>query len=76
MIIFNYDLNLLIPDIYEVSLPIDSPHHKSRWNFNKQLSGLKQEDFSDESIKLIERLMLDNRWIEEESLDLFKIIPL
>lgn len=70
------DLNLLIPDIYEVSLPIDSPHHKSRWNFNKQLSGLKQEDFSDESIKLIERLMLDNRWIEEESLDLFKIIPL
>lgn len=68
-------LNLLIPDTYEVSLPIDSPHHNSRWDFNKTLSGLKQEDFSDESVSLINRLINDNKWIEEESLDLLKILP-
>ncbi|WP_127127814.1 hypothetical protein [Pseudoflavitalea rhizosphaerae] len=69
-----YELNLLIPDGYEIALPIDSPHHKSRWNFNKRLSGLKQEDFSDEAINLIKRLIQDNKWIEEESLDLIGMV--
>ncbi len=68
------ELNLLIPNAYEVSLPIDSPHHNSKWNFNKKLSGLKQEDFSNEAISLIERLIQDNKWIEEESLDLIGMI--
>lgn len=66
----NHDLNLLIPNTYEVSLPIDAPHHNSRWDFNKRLSGLKQEHFSDDAIKLIERLIQDSKWIEEESMDL------
>ncbi len=66
----NRELNLLVPGTYEVSLPIDSPHHNSRWDFNKGLSGLKYEDFSDEAINLIERLIKDNKWIEEESLDI------
>ncbi len=69
----NCDLNLLIPKIYEVSLPIDSANHNSRWDFNKRLSGLKQEDFADNAINLIERLMNDNRWIEEESLPLIQL---
>ncbi|KEO73672.1 toprim domain-containing protein [Anditalea andensis] len=69
-----HDLNLLIPNTYEVSLPIDSPHHSSRWDFNKRLSGLKQEDFSNEAIDLIERLIQDNKWIEEESLDLLGLL--
>jgi len=72
----NRDLNLLIPDSYEVSLPVDSPHHNSRWDFNKTLSGLKHEDFSDEAIRLIERLIQNNKWIEEESLDLLRMLKL
>ena len=69
-----YELHLLIPDVYEIALSIDSPHHNSRWSFNKMLSGLKQEDFSDKSINLIKQLIRDNKWIEEESLDLVKIL--
>jgi len=69
-----HGLKLLIPNVYEVSLPIDSPHHNSRWCFNKKLSGLKQEDFSDEAVNLIKRLIQDNKWIEEESLDLIGMI--
>lgn len=69
-----YELNLLIPDVYEIALPIDSPHHKSRWNFNNRLSGLKHEDFSDEAVNLIKRLIQDNKWIEEESMDLIGMI--
>lgn len=69
-----HELNLLIPDVYEIALPIDSPHHKSRWNFNNTLSGLKHEDFSDEAVTLIKWLIQDNKWIEEESLDLIGMI--
>ena len=69
-----YELNLLIPDVYEIALPIDSPHHKSRWNFNNRLSGLKHEDFSGEAVDLIKRLIQDNKWIEEESLNLISML--
>lgn len=69
-----YELNLLIPDVYEIALPIDSPHHSSRWNFNNSLSGLKHEDFLDEAVNLIKRLIQDNKWIEEESMDLIGMI--
>ncbi|WP_298740155.1 hypothetical protein [uncultured Chitinophaga sp.] len=69
-----HELNLLIPDAYDVSLPIDSPHHNSRWNFNTALSGLKHEDFSVEAIDLIKRLIQDDKWIEEESLDLIQLL--
>lgn len=70
----NRDLNLLIPDTYEVSLPVDSPHHNSKWDFSKTLSGLKPDDFSDDAISLIERLIQDNKWLEEESLDLVRML--
>lgn len=69
----NCKLQLIIPNNYEASLHIHSGHHNSKWNFSKKLSGLKYEDFSDEAINLIERLIKDNKWIEEESFELAKI---
>lgn len=69
-----FDIGLLLPDTYETALPVNSPHHKSKWNFNKKLSGLNTADFSEDAIKLIEKLVKENKWIEEESMDLVKLI--
>lgn len=70
----SFDIELLLPDIYETALPVNSPHHKSEWNFNKELSGLKKGDFSEEALFLINRLIKENKWIEEESLDLVRML--
>lgn len=70
----SFDIKLLLPDTYEAALPVNSPHHKSQWNLNKELSGLNAADFSKEAIQLIENLVQENKWIEEESCDLIKML--
>lgn len=67
-------IQLLIPYDYETALPVNSPHHKSEWDFRKEFSGLISDDFSPNASRLIRRLIAENKWIEEESLDLIKMI--
>lgn len=70
----SFDIKLLLPDTYEAALPVNSPHHKSQWILKKELSGLNAADFSKEAIQLIENLVQENKWIEEESCDLIKML--
>lgn len=70
----SFDIELLLPDTHEATLPVNSPHHKSEWDFNKELSGLNREHFSDEALQLINQLIKENKWIEEESLDLIRML--
>jgi len=68
------EIVLLIPYAFDMALPVNSPHHNSQWFFNKVLSGLKAEDFPDKAKNLIEKLIRKNKWIEEESIDLLKVL--
>jgi len=61
---------LLQPYRRDVALPVDSPHHNSKWNFDQKLSGLDPSDFTEEEQELILWLIKNNEWIEEESLEL------
>lgn len=61
---------LLTPDNLENRLPVDSPHHYSKWDFSKQISGLNVSDFNKDEIRLIQELIQCNEWLEEESNDL------
>jgi hypothetical protein len=68
------EINLLMPYTGETALPVDSPHHQSNWVSHETLSGLKGDDFSVEEKQLIEKLIRENKWIEEESLNLTSLI--
>ena len=45
---------LLTPDNLENRLPVDSPHHYSKWDFSKPFSGLNVSDFNKDEIRLIQ----------------------
>jgi len=60
-------LRLLFPPIPQRKMPVDSFEHFSRWSFDKPLSGLPIAEFRPHEIKLIQELINDNLWIEEES---------
>ena len=68
------DIQLLVPYDYDTALPVNSPHHKSEWDFRKDFSGLTSDDFSPKASRLIRKLIAENKWIEEESLDLVKLV--
>jgi hypothetical protein len=70
----NKDIHLLIPYSYDSALSVNSPNHNSTWDFNKELSGLKLTDFTGKAIVLIKKLIKENKWIEEESLDLLTLV--
>lgn len=70
------NIKLLVPYTYETALSVNSPHHKSRWKSNEVFSGLKETDFSDKARILINRLIKEDKWIEEESLDLLELLKL
>ncbi|ODS77059.1 MAG: hypothetical protein ABS46_18555 [Cytophagaceae bacterium SCN 52-12] len=72
----SFDIGLLLPDTYETALPVNSPYHKSEWNFNEELSGLNRTHFSKEALQLINKLINENKWIEEESLDLITVMTI
>lgn len=61
------DIKLLIPALPHHYLPTDSFEHRSKWNFDLPLSGLKAAHFSPAEIKLIRALIQNDQWIEEES---------
>ena len=64
------EILLLYPNQPHKPLPVDSPYHKSKWKPEKVLSGLNVEYFNEQEKQLINRLIQQDEWIEEESNDL------
>lgn len=54
-------------------LPVSIKNHKSKWK-KKDFSSLIKNDFTEEQIELISVLILNNEWIEEESMDLIQLL--
>lgn len=67
------DIRLVKPLSLDDALPVNSPHHNSKWR-NKNLSGLNREDFSEEQLNIIENLIESDCWVEEESMDLISLL--
>jgi hypothetical protein len=70
------EIHLIFPIDPQNNLPVDSPDHNSLWKPDEKFSGLNYEDFYENERALIERLINDGRWIEEESNDLYKSLSL
>lgn len=70
------NIELLYPSNLQNLLPVDSPHHNSKWNHSSDLSGLTQSYFTPKEIFLINQLIKKNQWIEEESNDLLDMLSL
>ena len=68
------DISLLYPSNLQNALPVDSPHHKSKWNDSLELSGLNKAYFKKHEIELLNKLIRKNQWIEEESNDLLGML--
>lgn len=62
-------ITLIEPATLADALPVDSPHHNSKWRKN-DFSGLKKDNFSERQQEIIRRLIKDDNWVEEESMDL------
>lgn len=69
----NKSIQLIEPISLQAALPVDSPHHNSKWK-SKDLSGLKRDDFSEKQQEIIDDLIIKNLWVEEESMDLVDCI--
>lgn len=67
------EIVLLIPYDLSFALPTDSPHHHSKWVEDKKLSGLNIIDFTPDALSIISKLIIEDKWIEEESLDLIEL---
>jgi hypothetical protein len=65
---------LLYPSNVQSKLPVDSPHHNSKWNHSVDFSGLDSKYFTAKEIDLIRQLIKKNQWIEEESNDLLEML--
>ncbi|WP_333888580.1 hypothetical protein [Sphingobacterium siyangense] len=61
---------LLYPNNTKDRLPVDSPHHYSKWDFSREFSGLDKSSLTEEAVILINELIYKNEWIEEEYNDL------
>jgi len=68
------EITLLFPENTDLRLPVDMPHHKSKWLQDKPFSNFKPEFFKVEEKELIEELIRSNQWIEEESFDLIELL--
>jgi hypothetical protein len=67
------EVKIIQPQTLEIAIDVDVKHHNSKWN-NDQFSNLNRTDFSLQEIEFINQLILENKWIEEESLDLIKLL--
>lgn len=68
------DIILLFPENSDLRLPVVMPNHKSKWLRDKPFSGFKREFFTVKERKLIEELIQDDQWIEEESFELIGLL--
>jgi hypothetical protein len=73
-ILKGYTINLLLPlpDAQRYNTKTD--FHKCLWNFHKPFSGLERTDFSIEAQALIEELIKEDKWIEEEGNDVVEMV--
>lgn len=67
------DVKIVQPKTFEKAVDVDIKHHKSKWN-DKDFSNLNKDDFSLHQIEFINQLIINKKWIEEESLDLIKLL--
>lgn len=61
------EIKILIPPPPHQYLPSDSFMHKSRWDFTSVFSRLDSEFFNVQEQQLIEKLIKEDLWIEEET---------
>lgn len=69
----NKQIEIIQPPHNAKKLPVTVKHHKSKWK-NEDFSGLQIRDFSEKQIQLIYELILEEKWIEEESMDLIELL--
>lgn len=67
-------LQLLTPNGKPESIKDTEDFHRSKWNKNAALSSLTSELYSSAHLKLIQKLIRDDEWIEEEGNDIVAII--
>lgn len=67
------EINLLKPLSFDNTLPVNSPHHNSKWKKN-DFSKLNKLDFNELEIEIINTLIDNDEWVEEESMDLIQIL--
>ncbi|EKT3958131.1 hypothetical protein NTJ28_002132, partial [Flavobacterium psychrophilum] len=67
------EVKIIQPQTQEIAIEVGVKHHKSKWNDN-EFSNLNRNDFSIQEIGFINQLISENKWIEEESLDLIKLL--
>ncbi|BDU25213.1 hypothetical protein [Flavobacterium sp. GSB-24] len=67
------EVKIIQPLSLEAAIDVNVKHHKSKWKGN-DFSNLNRNDFSSQQIELITELIAQDKWIEEESLDLIHIL--
>lgn len=72
----NKDISLLYPNEPHKKITTYIDYHHSHWDLSKVLSGLSLVNFSKKELILINDLIQNEMWIEEESFDLVKMIQL
>lgn len=55
---------------------VDSPEHNSRWKHDQPFSGLIRSAYSQEAISLIQDLIAQDEWVEEETCELIEMVKL
>lgn len=68
------DMQLLYPNEPHKKISTYIDYHYSHWDLTKTLSGLPIDVFSKKELILINELISDKKWIEEESFDLMGMI--
>lgn len=64
---------LIEPASLDDALDVNIEHHKSKWK-TKEFSGLTKSDFTVSQVKLVNDLIQKNIWIEEESMDMIRLL--
>jgi hypothetical protein len=67
-------IHLITPNGKKEGVKQTSDNHRSQWDNKLQLSGLNRFLYKDDQIELIQQLVKNNEWIEEESNNLIDII--
>jgi hypothetical protein len=67
-------IDLIQPNDLKLALPVNSEHHNSEWIKAKDFSALNRSDFSIVRQKLIDYLISNDLWIEEESFSLIELL--
>ena len=70
----NGKIYILLPPLDSERFATVSKFHKSDWDYNKDLSGLPKDIFSLDARNIINRLIQEKKYIQEEGLDLIEMV--